>query len=170
MQRASVRVLLTVVALAWFTTILLAASVGAQGLKVTQPPGDCNLIERKFDNPFSDTKGYVQPRIAWHAEYAVASMGIAYAVHRITHLPGWASAAAATIAIGVVPHVRSVLIQRRYPIDPGDLAFDFWDRATPAFWMVGHRDDSTRTVWKNHMIAGGTWLLGYAALACYASP
>lgn len=165
-----VKSLFSMIVLVWTATITLASTGEAQGFRVRQPPANCNLAERKFDNPFSDTKGYVQPRIAWHAEYAVASMGIAYAVHRITHLPGWASAAAATVAIGVVPHVRSVLIQRRYPINPGDLAFDFWDRATPAFWVIGHRDDSTRTVWKNHGIATGTWLLGYAALACYASP
>jgi len=169
MNRLSVK-LPSVTKIAATLAIALAPHIGAQGLKVSQPPANCDLTQRKFDNPFSDTKGYVQPRIAWHAEYAVASMGIAYAVHRVTHLPGWASAAAATIAIGVVPHVRSVLIQRRYPINPGDLAFDFWDRATPGFWVIGHRDDATRPVWKNHLISGGTWLLGYAALACYASP
>lgn len=155
-----------------FVVLLLSmsAALPAQGLKVTQPPRNCHIFEQRFDNPFSDTKGYWQPAVAWHAEYALGSLGLSYGLHRFLHFPSWLAAGTVTVGIGIAPHVRSVLIKRTYPINPGDIAFDLWDRATPAFWAVAHKDDSTKIAWKSHLRSTGTWLIGYALLACFASP
>lgn len=134
----------------------------AQGLKVTQPPPDCNLGRRAFDNPFSDTKGYWQPRVLWHAEYAVGTAALSWGIHKVTRLPKWASATIAAVGVGVVPHFRSVILQRRYPINPGDIAFDAVNRGTPYVFV----SSQPRGVWT----AFGVWLATDMALSCFASP
>lgn len=150
--------------------VCTALPTRAQGLKITQPPADCHLTTSAFDNPFSDTHGYWQPRVVWHAEFALGTYLVADLVHRVTHLPPWASATVAAVGIGVLPHVRSVLIQRRYPINPGDLAFDAVNRGTPFVWLAGHSDDTTRTWVGNHWKPAVTWLAADLALACFSSP
>lgn len=147
--------------------VTCASLASGQGL-IVQPSPDCHLFAPAFDNPFSDTRGFTQPRIAWHAEYAVASYALASVVHRVTHLPPWLSATAAAAGIGVLPHVRSVLIQRRYPINPGDLAFDAVNRATPFVWLA--RGDSTRSWVGNHWKPAAVWLAADVSLACFSSP
>jgi hypothetical protein len=134
----------------------------AQGFRVVQPAPDCNLGRRAFDNPFSDTKGYVQPRIAWHVEYAVGTALLTWAIDKATPLPKWASATTATVLVGVVPHARSVFWQRRYPINPGDLAFDLVNRSTP-FVMVSSAP-------ARRWLAFSTWLAADALLSCLSSP
>lgn len=151
-------------------SVVAAPVAHCQGLRIVQPPPDCRLFAPAFDNPFSDTKGYTQPRIAWHAEYAVASYAAASLVRKVTHLPPWLSATVAAVGIGVLPHVRSVIIQRRYPINPGDLAYDAVNRATPFVWLAGHSDDSTRSWASNHWKPAAVWLATDVALACFASP
>ena len=42
------------------------------------------------------------PRYQWHAFYAVASIAAAEGIHRVTHMPRWASAVTATVALGIV--------------------------------------------------------------------
>jgi hypothetical protein len=156
--------------LVMLTVLLLSMSAGAQGLRVTQPPPDCNVFKSAFDNPFSDTRGWTQPRIAWHAEYAVGSYFIASVVRKVTHLPPWLAATVTSVGIGVLPHVRSVVIQRRYPINPGDIAFDAVNRATPYVWLASHSDDTTRSWASTHWKPVATWLVADLSLACFSSP
>jgi hypothetical protein len=131
---------------------------------------DCDVTRRAFDNPWSDTKGYVMPRIGWHASYAVASLGMGYGLKKLG-APSWVAATVPTIGIGLVPHIRGHL-KGYYSINIADWVFDFWNRATPTFWSIAHRhDDSASGVhWRRHAIATGTWTLGYLATVCFASP
>jgi hypothetical protein len=144
--------------------------LGAQGFKITQPPPNCRILDKRLDNPYDDTHHYLQPRMAWHAEYATASLLTGFALRKWTRLPNWVIGIAPTFAFGIAPHVRGGIIKRSYPINPLDWAFDAWTRAGPSFWIVAHRDDSTDVVWKHHAVATGIFLAGYAALACYSSP
>jgi hypothetical protein len=157
---------------AFLVCLMLALSIPAhgQGLRITQPAPDCDVRKSAFDNPFSDTNGYWQPRIAWHAEYALGSYFAASLVRRVTHLPPWLSATVAAVGIGVLPHVRSVVIQRGYPINPGDLAFDAVNRGTPYVWLASHSDDSTRSWAANHWKPAAVWLMADLSLACFSSP
>jgi hypothetical protein len=143
----------------------------AQGLKITQPGPNCNLFESRFDNPFSDTKGFYQPAIAWHAEYALSSYVFAWGIDKATghHLPGWLTAG---IVIGAyqIPHIRGGFIRRDYPINPLDMTYDFVNRATPAVWAVGNSDDSTRSWLSTHWKPATVWLVTDLALSCWASP
>jgi hypothetical protein len=142
--------------------LFVAGVANAQGLRVVQPPPDCNLLRQAWDNPYDDVHLYRQPRIAWHAEYAIGTAALSWAIHKTTRLPRWASATIASVGIGVLPHVRSVFILRHYPINPGDLAFDAVNRSTP-FIFVSSRPP---TRWK----AFGVWLAADLALSCFASP
>jgi len=162
--RESVRALL----LAAVYALTPIAATRAQGWQIRQPSPDCDLTRRAYENPFTDGHHYIQPRLAWHIEYAVGSIAVAYVVHRLG-LPRWASTLTA-IGLGVAPHIRSGLIQRRYPINPGDVVFDVWDRAVPAYWASGAFDDTTSDRARDRAHAVGVWLGGYVATACFASP
>src|SRR5437868_10836757 len=87
---------------------------------------DCNLAERRYDNPFADHSGWSMRRYEWHAFYATSSIIAAEGIHRATHLPRWASAVTATIALGILPHIRSGLMLKRYPINAKDWSFDLF--------------------------------------------
>lgn len=147
-----------------------AAPSSAQGFRVVQPAPDCRIFQRRYDNftDFSST-GFVQSRIAWHAEMAVLSLATAYLISKAFHWGAWPAAATTAIGLGLVPHVRSVLIQRRYPMNPGDWAFDLWNRAVPA---VNAIDDHAPTITLKSVSAKGAamWLVGYVALACFSDP
>jgi hypothetical protein len=142
--------------------LCIARDLPAQRLAISQPARDCRLTRSAFDNPFSDRQGYWQPRIAWHAEYAALSFGVAYAIHRVTHLPPMWSAAVTTVGLGLVPHIRGGMINHAYAIHPMDWAFDTWDRGTPFVWSVGRDHGYTKPALM--------WLAGYAGLACWAEP
>jgi hypothetical protein len=105
-------------------------------------------------------------RYQWHAFYAAMSTGASEAIHRTTHLPRWASALTATVGLGLVPHIRSGLVGRRYPFNPADWGFDLFDRAAPMFVWSGVSGGT----WQSPTVAATTYFAGYAALACYASP
>lgn len=150
---------------------VLAAPLAAQGLKITQPAPDCALARKTFDNPFSDSKGWVMRRYEWHTFYVSLSGVTALALRHAPFAPSWlrgriGSGAVTAVGLGIVPHVRSVLIQRRYPIDPLDLAFDLWDKSGT---LVGGLGASGAT-WQSRTLAATTWAGGYLALMCYASP
>lgn len=151
-------------------TAASSAPASAQTGRVEWPKQlDCDVTRRAFDNPFSDRKGYWQPRIAWHAEYAAGSLAMGYGLKKLG-APTWLAATAPTIAIGLAPHVRGHL-KGYYAINIADWTFDLWNRATPVFWAIGHRDDDSSGVkWKNHAKAAGVWTIGYLATACFASP
>lgn len=141
----------------------------AQGLHVTQPPPDCNLGRVAYDNPFGEARRYKQARVLWHLEYAAGSLAVSYVLHRVVHLPWWASAGV-TVGLGVAPHIRGGVLQRKYPINPGDWVFDFWDRAVPAIWAANHHDEPQQSKVRNLGASFEKWLAGYAATACFASP
>jgi len=105
-------------------------------------------------------------RYQWHAFYAALSTATAEVIHRTTHLPRWASAVTATVGLGLVPHIRGGLFDRRYPINPADWGFDLFDRAAPIFVWSGASGGTVRS----QTLAATPFLVGYAALACYASP
>ena len=104
-------------------------------------------------------------RYEWHAFYAGLSVAAAEALHRTTHMPRWASAATATIAIGLIPHVRGV-IRHKYPFDGPDWAFDLVDRSAP---LVVWRE-SLDQPWTERAATAAAYVGGYLSLACYASP
>lgn len=138
-------------------------TLSAQTLR---PRADCNLAERRFDNPLGDNTGWSMRRYEWHAFYAVTSTAAAEGIHRVTHAPRWVSAATATIALGLVPHIRGGLLMKRYPIDPLDWSFDIVNRAMPIFVWSGARAKT----WRGRAVAATSYVAAYAALACYASP
>jgi len=143
--------------------VLAASTLRAQS---SNPPADCDLRQRRFDDPFADHVGWTMPRYQWHAFYAVASVAAAEGIHRATHMPRWASAVTATVALGIIPHIRGGLLMKRYPIDPLDWGFDAFNRSAPIFVWRGLSDDG----WQSKTIAATTYAAGYAALACYSSP
>ena len=129
------------------------------------PTRDCNLARRAYDDPFSDSHGWHMRRYEWHAFYAGLSVAAAEALHRTTHMPRWASAATATIAIGLIPHVRGV-IRHKYPFDGPDWAFDLVDRSAP---LVVWRE-SLDQPWTERAATAAAYVGAYLSLACYASP
>jgi hypothetical protein len=153
-----VRVIVTTVALAMPSAILPAQNPSRRP--------DCNLAEKRFDNPFADHSGWSMRRYEWHAFYAAASTAAAEGIHRATHLPRWASAVTVTVALGIVPHLRSGVFAKRYPINPPDWGFDLFNRAAPLFVWSGLRGGSTRS----ELFSATSYAAGYIVLACYASP
>ncbi|HSQ32804.1 MAG TPA: hypothetical protein VLN49_23270 [Gemmatimonadaceae bacterium] len=104
-------------------------------------------------------------RYQWHAFYAGLSVATAEAIHRTTHMPRWASAATATVAIGLVPHVRGV-IRHRYPFNARDWAFDLVNRSAPLFvWRA-----TGPQPWTSRAVTAAGYAGAYLSLACYASP
>ena len=165
----------TVLQVAFWTIALVVAltcmgyRAEAQAIQWKPSPLGCDVTKRAFDNPFSDTKGYWQPRIMWHAEYGLGTWALGYGLYKATKMPPWLATSIATIGIGFVPHIRGY-VKGQYAINISDWTFDGWNRAAPTFWAIAHRDDANGIVWKNHVVATATYLVGYAALMCFASP
>jgi hypothetical protein len=124
------------------------------------------LARRAYDNPFSDSRGWEMRRYQWHAFYAGLSTLTAYGIHRTTKLPTWASAAVATVGIGVLPHIRGGLIKRDYKVNALDWGFDVFNRGAPTILVVGQSGNN----WQSKTLAATTFVGGYFALACYSSP
>lgn len=129
------------------------------------PIRDCNLARRAYDDPFADSHGWHMRRYEWHAFYAGLSLATAEALHRTTRMPRWASAVTASLALGLVPHVRGV-IRHKYPFDGRDWAFDLVNRSAPVFAWRASRDQSMT---ERTATAAG-YVGAYLSLACYASP
>jgi hypothetical protein len=140
------------------TMLLASALAGAQ-----QP--DCNLAERSYDNPFSDSHGFTLRRYQWHGAYATAGALVGETVHRTTRLPRWASFLIAGTTIKVVPHVRGVLAHR-YPFNARDWAFDAFIGAAPLIAWAGWTGGN----WRTRTLGALSLTTGYFALACFASP
>jgi hypothetical protein len=128
-------------------------------------PRDCNLARQAYDDPFADSRGWHMRRYQWHTFYAGLSVATAEVIHRTTHMPRWASAATATVAIGLVPHVRGV-IRHRYPFDARDWAFDLVNRSAPLFVWRATRPQP----WASRAATAAGYAASYLSLACYASP
>jgi hypothetical protein len=152
-----------------FATLLaIAPPLSAQSLGMTWPV-NCRFGESVFDNPFSDTNGYYQPRGAWLVEYSAGSYLAAVLINKITHLPPWLTATVVTVGLGVLPHVRSIGFQHRYRLT-ADVAFDAVNRATPFVWLAGRTTDTTRSWLSTHWKSAAVWAVADLALCPYASP
>ena len=150
--------------------LLLSLTEGcASATRIRRDPTvhDCALARPAFDNPFSDTAGWTMRRYQWHIMYAGLTTGAAVGIHKATGLSPAKSAALATIAVGFVPHIRGYA-RGSYGINIGDWIADGWMRSAPAWFVLGHSDGGDET--KTHLLAASSYLLGYAATACYASP
>ena len=129
------------------------------------PSRDCDLARRAYDDPFADSRGWHMRRYEWHAFYAGLSVATAEALHRVTHMPRWASAVTATVALGLVPHVRGV-IRHKYPFNGPDWAFDLVNRSAPLFVWQASREPR----WTGQAATAASYVGAYLSLACYASP
>jgi hypothetical protein len=138
------------------------------GYTVSQPPADCNLKRVSSDNFIGDgRRGTITaPRYQLHAISIGTSVVASYAVRKVFRLGPVKSAAIGGLGVGLLPHVRSVLIQRRYPIDPGDIVADATMRMAPFMVAVGHHDHSASA----HFLAGVSVVASYFAVACWAHP
>ena len=137
----------------------------ARVVSAQAPARDCNLARRAYDDPFSDSHGWHMRRYEWHAFYAGVSIAAAEALHRTTRMPRWASAVTASLAIGLIPHVRGV-IRHTYPFDGRDWAFDLVNRSAPLLVWRESLDQS----WTTRASTAAGYAGAYLALACYASP
>lgn len=108
---------------------------------------DCRIWQMAQDNPFSDSRHYTQPRIAWHAEKAAASW-VGVTVARKLHAPKWARVVPALVVTAL--HVRGT-IRRTYRVNAADWIADAWIVSLPFL---------PRTV----------AAVSYLPAACYASP
>lgn len=149
-----------------FAIVVSSLAVSSLSAQNQRHLADCNLAERRYDNPFADHSGWSMRRYQWHAFYATSSIVASEGIHRATHLPRWASAVTATVALGILPHIRSGLMLRRYPINARDWSFDLFTRAAPIFVWSATRGAS----WESQTVVAIAYAAGYAALACYASP
>ena len=147
-------------------TLALVSATHAAQSQTTHSASDCRLARRAYDNPFSDSRGWSMRRYEWHAFYAGLSTLTAYGIHKTTKLPSWASAAIATVGIGLVPHIRGGLIRRDYAINALDWSFDVVNRGAPAFVALGQSGKS----WESKTLAATAFVGSYLALACYSSP
>jgi hypothetical protein len=146
-----------------------AAPVGAQSIRFTSGPADCNLARKAFDNPFSDSRGFTLRRYEWHAFYAALSIGTAEALHRATGWPRWSTALISSVGIGVVPHLRQLAMAANgaRTIDAKDWVFDAYVRSAPLFvWRPGASGGNPRSKTR----AAAAFVDGYLSLACFASP
>lgn len=127
---------------------LFAMPVNAQ-IRIVQPAPDCRLSRRMYDNPFSDSRGYWQPRYAWHVERTLTGL-VASAVLRRAHVPRPVAVVVPALVVTAL-HVRGV-IRGVYPLNPMDWFADAWMMSAAA-------------------MRPGFWLVGYAATGiCFASP
>ena len=147
-------------------SLALSSAAHVTHAQTASTAADCRLARRAYDNPFSDSRGWSMRRYQWHAFYAGLSTAAAYGIHKTTKLPKWASAAIATVGIGLVPHIRSGLIMHEYPVHALDWGFDVLNRGAPTFLVLGESGDN----WKSRTLAATTFVGGYLALACYSSP
>lgn len=152
--------------------VLLTPSVSFgqtwRGYQIRQPAPNCNLAQMSSDNFIGDGKvGTVYARrYQLHLISIGTSVAASYAIKKIFKMGPVKSAAIGGVATGILPHVRSVLIQRRYPINPGDLAADATMRMVPFIMTVGHHQH-TKTA---HAMSALTVVASYFAVACFASP
>jgi hypothetical protein len=131
---------------------------------VAQAP-DCHLARPAFDNPFSDRGGWYMPRYGWHVARAAGSGLLGEGLHRVTHLPRWASYLVAGVGIGVLPHVRGA-VMHTYAFNLRDWSFDAFLSATPLLTLETWAESS----WRTRVFGTTTIVTGYLAGACYAQP
>jgi hypothetical protein len=145
----------------------LAAPPAQAQLRFTSSPPDCNLARKAFDNYIGDghAGGFTVRRYQHHLIGAGISTVTAIGLRKVLHLPNWATASIAVAGVGVVPHVRGYL-RGTYDINARDWIADAWIRSAPAWYAIGHGGHDA----KSHVLAATTYIAGYFAVACYASP
>lgn len=139
--------------------VFVLAWPSAMAAQIRQPGPDCNLARRAGDNPFTDRagSGWYMRRYEWHAFYIGAAFGISEALHQTTGWQRRITAFVPAIGIGLVPHVRGA-VRHTYAIDPLDWTFDAYRAAIPLLLTMPKKQSIPVIV------------LGYVALACFASP
>jgi hypothetical protein len=155
-------------ALVLFLLLVCVAPIRAQSVRFVNQPPDCDLARKAYDNPFSDSHGFVLRRYQWHAFYAALSTGSAEALHRITGWPRWSTALITSVGIGVVPHLRQTVMAAdgHRTINARDWAFDAFIRSAPLILRTGR---SARS-WQSKTLVATRFVGGYLTLACFASP
>ena len=118
---------------------------------------NCDLGQPKFDNPFLDGAGWVQPRIIWHVFHAELAFVVSDGLHRITRLPRRITALVPPLA-SLAFHIRGVR-QHRYAFDGRDWAFDIALRSGPLLATI-----------PNPLYGVGIYAASYASLFCFAHP
>jgi hypothetical protein len=146
---------------------LVPRMVHAQTLRFQPGRCDWNLQRKAFDNYIGDghAGGFAIPRWQHHVLGASLSTAAAIGLHKITRLPTWAAATIAVVGVGFVPHARGY-IRGTYDINLPDWIADGWIRSAPAWYAIGHSGHSKTS----HVLAATTYLAGYGAVACWASP
>lgn len=132
-----------------FIAPLLAGLCFAGHLRAQSLHERCDLTRRAYDNPFSDSWGYVQPRYAWHIEKATAGALTTTLLEHL-HVPrlvAMSFPALVTIAL----HVRGIA-RHTYRFNGMDWLADAWMVSPAAMRPV-------------------PYLAGYALTGvCFASP
>ena len=151
-----------------FVLFISTARIGAQSIRFVNRPADCNLARKAYDNPFSDSHGFMLRRYQWHLFFAAVSTGSAEALHQATGWPRWSTALITSVGFGVVPHVRQTLMASggQRTIDVKDWAFDGLIRSAPLILRTGSGRGSRQA----NAIAAVGFVGAYLSLACYASP
>ena len=152
----------------FFLLSISTAPIGAQSIRFVNPPRDCNLGRKAYDNPFSDSHGFYLRRYQWHLFYAALSTGGAEALHQVTGWPRWSTALISSVGFGLVPHVRQTVKapDGERTINARDWAFDGLIRSAPLILRTGRGGGG----WKSRTIATTGFVAGYLSLACYGSP
>lgn len=151
--------------LAVVLALVCATGLSAQTAPIYLSRPNCHAFAPHVEQPFDYTHSYTQPAIAWDAEFAAGSLATGMLLRRLG-APLWVAGALPTVAFGLVPHLVGWRMGR-YNIDLAHWTQSLWDRATPAVWAVAHRDDSTRTIWRNHVEAAAIWLAVEVPLTCF---
>src|SRR5262245_61037680 len=145
-----------------------SAPIGAQRVRFVNQHPDCNFARKAYDNPFSDSHGFMLRRYQWHLFYGALSTGTAEALHQVTRWPRWTTALITSVGFGVVPHLRQTVMASggHRTIDARDWAFDGFLRSAPLILRTG----TGRGSWQSNALAATGFVGGYLSLACYASP
>lgn len=151
-----------------FLLFVSTSPIGAQSVRFVNQPADCNLARKAYDNPFSDSHGFIMRRYQWHLFFAALSTGSAEALHQVTGWPRWSTALITSVGLGVVPHLRQTVMASggHRMIDAKDWMFDGLIRSAPLILRTGTGRGSRQA---NALAAAG-FIGGYLSLACYASP
>jgi hypothetical protein len=138
------------------------------GYSISQSPPDCNLARMSSDNFIGDGRaGTITARRYQLHLISIGSAALAsVAVNRLLHLAPVKSAFVGGVGTGIIPHYRGAIVQRRYPIDPGDVVADATMRMIPFIVVNGHKDHS----FGGHVRTAFEVVSSYAAVACLAHP
>lgn len=139
-----------------------------RGYSVSQPAADCNLRRVSSDNFIGDgRRGTITaPRYQLHLISIGTAVVATVAVRELLHLSPAKSAALGGLGVGLLPHYRGAIIQRRYPINPGDVVADATMRMIPFMVVDGHKSHSV----SGHLRTAFVVAAAYASVFCWASP